>query len=206
LPRTGGTTIRNLLLPLLLKRVAPEQVFLVDMGPEYGCRCGTVEDLAALPRGERRQIRFVSGHMPLHVITPLEDPVLFTMLRSPVERALSEYWYCFHERTSPAHAVARALTPLEYCERGYGYGPNGQARFLSGAAWDEIAPSDHDLYDRAMKALRSINYIGKFEQFQRTLDNIADLAGVDRLTASTRLNIAERLAEVPPRTDRGSPS
>src|ERR1700728_4664633 len=134
IPRTGGTTLRRLLLPRLLRRMQPEEIFLIDIGPEYGCRTGSFADLAALDPHVRGQLRFVTGHMSPAVADLVQQPLLATVVRDPVERALSDYWYSFHEPSNAAHAKARELSEVEYVARAYGQSRNGHARYLSGVA------------------------------------------------------------------------
>jgi hypothetical protein len=76
IPRTGGTTLRRLLLPRLLRRMRPEEIFLIDIGPEYGCRTGSLADLAALDPHVRGQLRFVTGRVDyVGVFEQLDDVV-----------------------------------------------------------------------------------------------------------------------------------
>lgn len=196
LPRTGGTSLRRALLPRLVARMPPDRVFLVDMPPENGCSAGSFSELEALPPRERKRLRFVVGHLPPHVLEILPRFCAFTVLRSPVERALSDYWYCYHEPTNPAHEAARRLSPAEFCAAGYGQAANGQARYLSGVAFDGSAPTEARLFRRALTVLRKVHYVGLFEALPRAMADIAGLAGVARFGASERLNAAKRVAPV----------
>lgn len=167
LPRTGGTSLRKSLLPRLIAQVSPDRAFLVDMAPESGCAAGSFADLEALPSGRRERLRFVSGHMPPRILDLLPCAVAFTILRSPVDRALSDYWYCYHERTSSAHEAARRLGPAEFCAAGFSQAANGQARYLSGAAFDGTAPDESELFCRALATLKKSITLACSKRFRR---------------------------------------
>lgn len=198
LPRTGGTTLRQLLLPRLLKRIRPDQIFLVDMGPESDSRAGTFADLAALSHSQRAKLRFICGHMPPDVMDLVPKPVGFAVMRSPLDRALSLYWYCYHATDNPAHEAARQMGPAAFCTGGFGHASNGQARYLSGAAFESVVPPDDELLSRAQIVFDRLAYVGTWEAFPQTLNDIATLAGVPRLDAATRLNGAKRLRQATP--------
>ncbi len=197
LPRTGGTTLRKLLLPQLLKRISPDQVFLVDNGHEHDCLSGSFTKLVALAPQRRAKLRFISGHMPPTIIDLVPDPVAFTVMRCPVDRALSDYWYCYHTTENPAHAEARRLGPVDFCAMGCSQASNGQARYLSGAAFERVTPSDNDLLLRAQSTLRRLCYSGTFENFKETLEAIAVIAGVTSPNWSGNWNSAERIWPTP---------
>lgn len=192
LPRTGGTALRRLLLPRLLERISPSRVFLVDMGPEYDCLTGSVADLEAMPRNSRRRLRFVAGHLPPRVLDLLPRPVPFTFLREPVERAVSEYWYCYHDPANPAHDAARRLGPADFFAAGFSNAGNAQARYLSGSAFEDGALSEEELLRRALNVLENLHYIGVFESYPQAIADVAALAGLPPPDAGTRWNSAER--------------
>lgn len=193
IPRTGGTTLRNWLLPRLLEHLSPAEIYLVDIGPEHGCRTGSIADLVALGERQRRRLRFVTGHVAPAVAELVGRPVLATLVRDPVERALSDYWYCFHEPSNPAHAKARELSELEFVARGFGQSRNGHARYLSGVAISGEQISDEALFARAKHGLDRMDYVGIFEQLDDAVDDLCELAGVERSGALPWLNEAARL-------------
>ncbi len=196
LPRTGGTTLRKLLLPRLLEQIPPDRAFLVDMPSEFECPAGSFAALEAMPWKWRKRLRFVAGHLPPRVLDLLPAPSAFTILRSPVDRALSDYWYCYHEPANPAHAAARALGPGEFCASGFSQASNGQARYLSGAVFEEGELREEDLFRRALNTLERLRYVGIFEAFRKAAADIGALSGVADFEAAERMNSAERMASV----------
>ena len=196
LPRTGGTSLRQTLIPLLLRRLTPDRIFLVDHGPEHGCRCGSLSDLERFVANRPGVLRFISGHIPVETAGLVANAFTFTVLRAPLERALSDYWYCFHARENPAHAAARRLSPLGFCTGQHGQSCNGQARYLSGVAFDGGTLSDAQMLGRSKAALDTIDGVGVFEHLPEMLDALCAIAGVPPVGALERLNAAERLTSV----------
>jgi hypothetical protein len=133
--------------------------------------------------------------MPSTVIDLIPNPVTLTILRSPVDRALSDYWYCYHETKSPAHAEARRLHPAAFCAAGFSQASNGQARYLSGSAFEGITLPEEELLQRALRVLERLDYIGTWENFRSTLEDVATFVGVSNLDASLRLNPAKRMLQ-----------
>ena len=179
IPRTGGTTLRRLLLPRLLRRMCPEEIFLIDIGPEYGCRTGSLADLAALDPHVRQELRFVTGHMSPAVADLVRRPLVATVVRDPVERALSDYWYTFHEPSNAAHPMAHEYSEVEYVARAFGQSRNGHARYLSGVAFSGEMMEDEVLFTRAKAGLDRVDYVGLFEQLDDVVDDLCTLAGLE---------------------------
>jgi hypothetical protein len=88
-PKTGGTTLKN----IVKRQFRPAEVYeFNDVGPEQVQE--SVDRLRALPDDQKQRIRCVMGHMAIgiHRFLPRE-PVYLTMLRNPVERAISHFYH-----------------------------------------------------------------------------------------------------------------
>jgi hypothetical protein len=193
IPRTRGTWLRQSLIRHLSAFYRPDQIFFVGGPSECGCAHGGYETLWQLPKRRLSQLRLVTGHMPASIFDLMPNAFFITILRDPLERCLSDYWFCYHDTTNPAHRFARALSPIEFCRRGYGQARNGHARYLSGAVYRADPWSDREILRRAMRALERIDlfgFDGDLELFFRTLDVSA---GIHELEMSGSLNSAERL-------------
>lgn len=93
LPKTAGTSLRE----LLAVRFAPTEILSLARTDSPERR---VEQLAALDR-----YRFVHGHVPYAIVERFERrPFVVTMLRDPMERALSAFAHM--QRQAPAVAQA----------------------------------------------------------------------------------------------------
>jgi len=194
LPRTAGTTIRNLLVPKFLEQCFPDQVYLIDIGPEYGCLHGSFEQFKTLPLSTREKIRFVAGHVDMSILEYVPNPYAFTIMRDPVERALSDYWYCYHASENPAYLNARTLSPIAFIEGGWSQTRNGQARYLSGVVFDpDAVVSDDEMIERSKKALLRIDYVGLYEHLAEACNELCAIANLSPLgTIDLHLNSATR--------------
>src|SRR5687767_997581 len=85
LPKTGGTTLNE----ILARPCAPGEY--VALGPDVH---GAIENLRSWSDERRAEVRVVQGHLPygLHEIFP-QPHTYVTLLREPVDRVLSFYFY-----------------------------------------------------------------------------------------------------------------
>jgi hypothetical protein len=88
IPKTGGTTVN-----VLLRRLyPPERTYAIDPmnGPE------AFERFRGLPAEQRARYDLIAGHMHFgwHVAVP-RPSTYFALLRHPVDRALSTYYFIF---------------------------------------------------------------------------------------------------------------
>jgi hypothetical protein len=133
-PKAGGTTLRSVLDRQYrggLMEIKRDEI------SSFAARWGR------LAEGERAAIRCLWGHMPfgLHRVIGA-DAIYTTMVRDPVERVLSHYYYV---RGEPAHslhqAVVAGMTLEDYVTSGATIEVNDdQVRLLSGidAGWDGV--------------------------------------------------------------------
>lgn len=195
IPRTGGTSLRQAITRHLLQRYSPSEMFLLDCGPEYGCANGSLADFEALGDEQRARIRFIGGHVPPRMVALVPHPVTFTILRDPVEHALSAYWFSYHDPTSKAHEPARNLSIADFVEQGWSGTNNGQARYLSGTFFTGERMSDERLLEAARESLSRVTYACVLDDASDLLSDICVVAGVDRTEALPRLHDARRLRE-----------
>ncbi|WP_203070151.1 sulfotransferase family protein [Falsiroseomonas ponticola] len=127
-PKTAGSSLRT----VLSRQYGARHVLYFDLGS------GDPRPMPEVAKAVRagmagRDIRLVTGHQFLGLHQALREPChYFTLLRDPVERALSEYFYAF---TYPHHAQREAITsgalsPIGYLT-GQGRG-DAQARQIAG--------------------------------------------------------------------------
>jgi len=114
------------------------------------------------------QLRLVRGHLAYGLHEHISGPCrYFTMIREPVARVISLYYYV--KRQWP-NSEAASLTLGEYIESGHrSYMPNDQSRRLAGPPIPED-PSSPSLLKRARAHLRSPNFaFGVTERFDEGL-------------------------------------
>lgn len=194
IPRTGGTWLRRSLIPYFLQSYSPDQIFFVDGGSEWGCSFGSYEDLQSLSKAKRTRLRFVTGHMPSTVFDLFDDAFTCTIVREPIERALSDYWYCYHSDESPAHSFAKILSPGEFCRHGYSQSQNGQTRYLSGAAYSPRSVDYSEMLTRAEANLGRFDLVGVDSNMNQFLKSLP-IVGVADLPMSGDRHAKDRLSK-----------
>lgn len=183
--------MRRSFIQHFLRHIEPSRIFFVDGYEEFGCRVGSLDDLRKMDRAEIAKLRFVTGHMPVDILDMFEEPFSFTVMRDPVERALSDYWYCYSSPENPGHAMARELSPVEFCRRGFSQASNGHARFLSGAMFGKGPFTDAEMIAECKRALQRISLVGRSEDLSSLCENLA-LAGWCGILIDRNENAAER--------------
>jgi hypothetical protein len=163
IPKTGGLTLYK----ILEQHYAPAQRITLDT-PK-------IPRFKILPTAQREQYRLIQGHLyfGLHRFVPRRSTYI-TLLRHPVERALSFYCYA---RSTPDHylyplltaerldlktVLARELTSELF---------NDQTRFLAGDEWeDPQRVVTRAALERAKASLRShFRVVGLLEEFDASV-------------------------------------
>jgi hypothetical protein len=125
IPKTAGTTLNH----IMERHYPPHQIF--SFGPVDG-----VEAFTELPLKQRHAFRLVRGHMPFGLHAYARPPYrYFTMLRNPVERIISYYYFMLeqpeHYLYKPLHENKMGLEA--FVASGWStMAENAQTRMLSG--------------------------------------------------------------------------
>ena len=123
----------------------------------------------------RKQVRLVAGHMPFgfaqHFPGASES---FTFVRDPISRAVSDYHFCRQNPANPAFPAANKLSLTEFVEANYSFVRNGQARWLSNAAYGARFDTEEAMLEEAMKNLTQISFVGITEQFDVSLKRLCN--------------------------------
>jgi hypothetical protein len=165
LPKTAGTTLHT----IINRQYSREAIH--SFGPDA---VAAVAALQTMPEAERAKIRLLQGHMPFGLHTYLLQPTAyFTMLRDPVDRVMSEYYYA---RNIPAHylypfIVEQNLSLPQAIEaRVHVMLNDAQTRLLSGV-WGEVPfgemTADH--LEQAKRNLAQCTVVGLTERFDESL-------------------------------------
>ena len=103
IPRTAGLSlIRDVLSPNFNWWRRCHVVYDQNMKP-----LGRAQEPLSWPAWRRRQIRLLAGHMPFGFASHFPGASeYFTFLRDPVERAVSDYYFCRRDPANEAHAAA----------------------------------------------------------------------------------------------------
>jgi hypothetical protein len=128
IPKTGGTTLYQ----ILGRQYPGDALFVVD-GKR---RDESLARVAGLPLAERGRIRCLGGHIPFGKHELVNGPPIYiTLLRDPVDRVISHYYYVLRRPEHALHAevTSRGMSLEEYAERAPA--PelrNGQTRMVVG--------------------------------------------------------------------------
>ena len=163
IPKTAGTTLNR----IIEWQYSPFEIFTMD---PYRIRA-TPERLKTLPEGRRRRLRVVRGHMfyGLHQCLP-QGATYMTMLRDPVARVMSAYYFILRRPLNPLHRkVKKERLSIEDCIRLFPQRHNLQCRLIAGVK-DASSTGDGRLLDMAKEHLtKSFSVVGICERFEESL-------------------------------------
>jgi hypothetical protein len=192
LPKTAGST---------LAKVIRRQYGANSCLELYGSSSG--QEITVLPGKEFSQVRVVIGHFHFGVHRFLSSPANYlTVLRDPVERVISHYYYVRRSPEHYLHPIASRLSLGDYSAAcGLAEPNNDQTRMLtgehpeanSGVCTPEMLPA-------ALEHLRIFfPVVGITEDFDRSLLLIKRAYGW-RLPLYTRENVSRRprRSSIPP--------
>jgi hypothetical protein len=166
IPKTAGTTLNR----IIEWQYNPFSIFTMD---PYRIRA-TAERLEKLPERRRRRLRVVRGHLyyGVHEFLP-QGATYITMLREPVARFLSSYYFIQRRPLHPMHRkVATERVGVEDFIRLTPHRQNLQCRLIAGIKSE--GKCDERILDQAKENLmKSFSVVGICERFEESLVVIA---------------------------------
>ncbi|NCC52049.1 MAG: hypothetical protein EOM20_12645 [Spartobacteria bacterium] len=193
IPKAAGSTFYH----VLSHRFPVRDTFLIE-------GAGAIDSLAAF-RGkspeERGAYRFISGHMPFGIHQEIPGPAGYiTMLRDPLERVLSLYYFI---RQRPRHYLhelvgGQGMSLPDLLTAGASSElTNAQTRLLAGEPYASAAPCSDAMYEKARAHLAShFIFTGLTERFDESLLLLRDTLRWRGLPFYVRRNVN---AHRPPR-------
>ncbi|MEO8044949.1 MAG: sulfotransferase family 2 domain-containing protein [Spartobacteria bacterium] len=162
IPKTAGTTLNR----IIEWQYSPLAIFTMD---PYRIRA-TAERFKRLPEGRRRRLRVVRGHLTygIHEFLP-QGASYITILREPVARVLSAYYFVLRRPLNPLHRkLKKERLSIEDCIRLFPQRQNLQCRFIAGV--EDTATNGERLLDLAKENLaKSFSVVGISERFEESL-------------------------------------
>ena len=162
IPKTAGTTLNR----IIEWQYSGLSIYTMD---PYRIRA-TAERFKRLPEQRRCRLRVVRGHMfyGIHEFLP-QGATYITMLRDPVTRFLSSYYFILRRPLHPMHRkLKNERLGVEEFIRLTPHRQNLQCRFIAGFENGEIC--DEQVLDIAKENLtRSFSVIGLCERFEESL-------------------------------------
>ena len=162
LPKTGGSTFKN----VLIRQYDADEIFFIK-GAEVPQSIRAFEDL---PKANRIKFKFIMGHISVGFHNYLPQPCEYiTLLRDPVERAISDYYYVL---SNPLHhcysaVVSKNMSLEDYVRSGISKETdNLQTRLLSGDdeliqivnsdGENDAKPCSREMLEKAKKNLKDL--------------------------------------------------
>lgn len=187
IPKTAGTSVCRFL----------EQTFRSDQI----CPCGLWDQLITISRSELAQWQIFRGHFLSHLEPYLGRALrTFTMLRDPVERAISHYYHVRRAPEHPSHKYALRMSLAEFCihPKTRHMVENYQAAYLAKTPCDPVivaqglfpedlarfelqrrmehpddVPASEELFERAEARLARFTAVGITENFHNSLVQVS---------------------------------
>jgi len=194
IPKTAGTTLNR----IIEWQYSPFAIFTMD---PHRIRA-TAERFKRLSEERRRRFQVVRGHLfyGIHEFLP-QGATYITLLRDPVARLLSSYYFVLRRPLNPLHRKLKTeKLSIEDCLRLFPERNNTQCRFIAGITDSGI--SDERLLETAKENLNSFSVVGLCERFEESLVLIAERFGwnipyyENHKVAKSRPKIEPRLAEL----------
>lgn len=181
LPRTGGTSLaKDILFPNFAESRWCHVNYGTDLQPLAGAH-----DPRAWSERRRRRVQLLAGHMPISFARQFPGRSEFvTLLRHPITRTVSDYYFCRRSPSNPAYEAAQKMSLVEFVERGYGMAHNCYARWLSEAAYGTVYRSDDDMLRCAQTNIAAFSVVGITELFEESVRRICQRFGLTQYPAS----------------------
>ncbi len=166
IPKTGGTTLRD----IINRQYKSSQIYTI----------------ATLKESENfhekniistfKEIKIIRGHLKYGFHNKINiEPVYFTILRNPVERVLSTYYYVLSNKNNPQNlsTSSKYISIYEFIESGINpFLMNGQTQLLAGLTTNVYDPAFHseELYQIAKTNLENnFIFVGLTEMFDESV-------------------------------------
>src|SRR5262249_17956336 len=195
IPKTAGTTLNR----IIEWQYSPLAIFTMD---PHRIRA-TAERFQRLPEARRRRFQVVRGHLfyGIHEFLP-QGATYITLLRDPVSRLLSSYYFVLRRPLNPLHRkLKKEGLSIEDCIRLFPDRNNTQCRFIAGVK--DLASDDERLLEMAKENLiKSFSVVGICERFEESLVLISKTFGWElsiyenHKVAKSRPKVDPQLAEV----------
>lgn len=183
MPKNAGTTLSRMLKLGILLRPPTNLLHHADALGHYNLVPWErkVEKIRSLPPRRRSRMRFFEAHCGWGVHELLEvPPRYYTMIREPVDRALSVYYHLRRIGDIPADLTLEQFISRDPPERVW-YIDNAQVRFLCGnrGQIDErpLGTCTPDMLDLARQRLGGFLAVGLMERFDESAALLVERLG-----------------------------
>ncbi|MGA5688520.1 sulfotransferase family 2 domain-containing protein [Cytobacillus pseudoceanisediminis] len=183
IPKTGGMTLKR-----IIKRQYPENKILKDITD------GRISEFKKTV--SEKEIQFVFGHLSFGLHMHTSQPCTYvTMIREPIDRVISMYYYVLGKKDHPLHGIVKDLLFEEFIDHPdlKIHTSNMQTKRALGK--NSLSPSD---LEQAMQNLKEhFSVIGITEMFDESVElmkqkfNWNDISYVKKNQTKKRLSKEE---------------
>jgi hypothetical protein len=174
IPKTGGTTLRD----IIYRQYKKDQILTIK----------TLKESAQIHKDitstNYNHLKIIQGHLKYGFHNNVNiRPAYFTILRNPVERVLSTYYYVLSNRNNPQNlsTLGKQMSIYEFIESGINpFVLNGQTQLISGitGSIDNPIIQSEELYTLAKKNIENhFLFLGITEMFDESILILKDLLG-----------------------------
>jgi len=165
----------------------------------FGARYTDIEiaQFIEKPNKEKEMIRLLKGHMPygMHGYIPRKSSYI-SVLRDPVERVISQYYYIKKNTANPLHDKVEkgGMTINDFVSSGIAIGMNnGQCRFLNGDIDEYPFDScDQSLLDNVKRHIKEqFIWLGITERFDESILLLSRLLAWEKRPHYIRENVSK---------------
>ncbi len=189
IPRSGGSSIRTLLT----------LNYPVDRAHAFSGNFEEFPNFLSRPQHERESLRLVHGHFPFGLHAGLRDVRYFTLIRDPIARHFSEYFYARKHPEHHAHErINNGQLTLEFWaeigEHHAFYHNNTLCQYLSGDY--QLRKPTYATFQAACSNLEKMHVFGLTERFEESVLMMSKYLGW-KFPVYARRNVIMGASELP---------
>jgi hypothetical protein len=161
IPKTAGTTLYD----VLKQQYKKNNILTI-----HGIVEENIEKFQDKYYQNQSTVRLIRGHMTYGLHKILDCPYAYiTVLRNPVSRIISVYYYLLQSQSHPQHHLVKGKTLAEFVSSGTAHN-NGQTRFIAGKYNSSDRGQPINLLERAKNNLKeNFTVVGLTERFDESL-------------------------------------
>lgn len=164
IPKTAGTTLST----IIARQYRPNDIFVFKSSVPLP---QAIDEFWKMPESQKTKFKVIKGHFyyGLHDLLPQKCSYI-TMLREPVDRLISYYYFIRNWRDHHLHQKAMSMSLVDFtCYSNISkWFDNGQTRFISGQNPDYRQVSS-EILKQANKNIENYFLVGIQEYFDESL-------------------------------------